>query len=66
MLYLWGTNFEKLTYPTESEDYIFRSWKEMFEGNFADTCTKQFLLMLIGGASDHFKPAQTQTDITAD
>ena len=30
-----GTTFEKLIYPPETEDLLFRSWEEMFKDDFS-------------------------------
>ena len=35
---LFKTNIENFTYPTESEDLIFKKWEVMHEVATADTC----------------------------
>ena len=49
---------EKIIYPSESEDLIFRKWEDTLEDEFKDTCAKNFLLKSIGEE----RPYQVCTD----
>ena len=44
-----GGYFEKLSYGSETLDMTSEGLEEMFEGDYADMCGKQILLMWMGG-----------------
>ena len=45
-------DFQKLSYGSQTSDMNFEGLGEMFEGDSADTCSRKFPLMLMGGRAN--------------